>query len=103
MTDAAVQPRLADSASQPDAATRAEVQEVVRGFAKALRTHLLYEGTSPALDRFVDALRERLAALWSRIPYLNVQVEDGELLWNEVAVYQSEERENLAFLLYKDG
>ena len=86
-----------------DAAARAEVQEVVRGFARALRTHLLYEGSSPALDRFVESLRERMGALWGRLPYLNVQVEEREILWEGTAVYTPEERDNLAFLLYKDG
>jgi hypothetical protein len=86
-----------------DAAARAEVQEVVRGFSRALRTHLLYEGHSPALDKFVESLRERMAALWDRLPYLNVQVEEGEILWEGTAVYTPEERDNLAFLLYKDG
>jgi hypothetical protein len=86
-----------------DAAARAEVQEVVRGFARALRTHLLYEGSSPALDKFVESLRERMGALWDRLPYLNVQVEEREIVWQGTAVYAPEERDNLAFLLYKDG
>ncbi|HEX2209340.1 MAG TPA: hypothetical protein VHG93_16805, partial [Longimicrobium sp.] len=93
-----------DDASGADAAARVEVQEVVRGFARALRTHLLYEGHSPALDRFVETLRARMAGLWDRLPYLNVQVEEREILWQGTAVFTAaEERENLAFLLYKDG
>lgn len=86
-----------------DAAARAGVQEVVRGFSRALRTHLLYEGSSPSLDKFVETLRERMAALWKGMPYLNVQVEEREILWEGTAVYTGEERDNLAFLLYKDG
>ncbi|HEX6039778.1 HEAT repeat domain-containing protein [Longimicrobium sp.] len=86
-----------------DAAARAEVQEVVRGFSRALRTHLLYEGQSPALDKFVESLRARMGALWDRLPYLNVQVEEREIVWQGTAVYVGEERDNLAFLLYKDG
>jgi hypothetical protein len=99
-------PLLLDSASGTpggDAAARAGVQEVVRGFSRALRTHLLYEGHSPALDKFVESLRERMGTLWDRLPYLNVQVEEGEILWEGTAVYTPEERDNLAFLLYKDG
>jgi hypothetical protein len=94
-----------DAADQPggDPAARAEVQEVVRGFARALRTHLLYEGQSPALDKFVESLRERMAALWDRLPYLTVQVEEREILWEGAAVFTGEERDNLAFSLYRDG
>ncbi|HEU0298189.1 MAG TPA: HEAT repeat domain-containing protein [Longimicrobium sp.] len=106
-----------DAARGADAAARAEVQEVVRGFARALRTHLLYEGHSPSLDRFVETLRERMGALWDRLPYLNVQVEEREILWEGAAVFVGEEprgpqhdgspdrprADNLAFSLYKDG
>src|SRR5688572_18918712 len=102
-----------DAAPGGDPAARAEVQEVVRGFARALRTHLLYEGNSPSLDKFVETLRERMAALWDRLPYLNVQVEEREILWEGAAVF-TEERvgqeaadrprgDSLAFSLYKDG
>lgn len=90
-----------DAAGDP--VVRAGVQEVVRGFSRALRTHLLYEGHSPSLDRFVETLRDRMAALWEHLSYLNVQVEDGEILWEGTPVYEGEERDNLAFLLYKDG
>jgi hypothetical protein len=99
-----VPPDADDAAPGADPATRAEVQEVVRGFARALRTHLLYEGHSPALDKFVESLRARMAALWERLPHLNVQVEEAEIQWEGIAVFTAaEERENLAFLLYKDG
>lgn len=86
-----------------DPAARADVQEVVRGFSRALRTHLLYEGHSPALDKFVESLRERMGALWDRLPYLNVQVEERDIRWEGAAVFTGEERDNLAFLLFKDG
>ncbi|HYR11714.1 MAG TPA: HEAT repeat domain-containing protein [Longimicrobium sp.] len=97
-------PAEPDAPPGGDAATRAEVQEVVRGFTRALRTHLLYEGPSPALDKFVESLRARMAGLWERLPHLNVQVEEAEIQWEGIAVFSAaEERENLAFLLYKDG
>jgi hypothetical protein len=96
-------PNAAAPEWEGDASVRADVQEVVRGFAKALRTHLLYEGQSPALDRFVESLRERMAALWDRIPFLRVQVEEREILWEGTVAYAGEERDSLAFLLYRDG
>lgn len=98
-------PLVLDAAAAPegDPAARAEVQEVVRGFSRALRTHLLYEGNSPSLDKFVESLRERMERLWERLPHLNVQVEEREILWAGSPVYVGEERDNLAFLLFKDG
>ena len=105
MIEAALPPAVPDAAAPHagDAAARAAVQEVVRGFSRALRTHLLYEGNSPSLDRFVETLRERMGTLWDRLPYLNVQVEEREITWEGTAVYTGEDRDNLAFLLYRDG
>ncbi|HEU0015795.1 MAG TPA: HEAT repeat domain-containing protein [Longimicrobium sp.] len=105
MSETTLPPPVQTDGADPgaDPAARAAVQEVVRGLAKALRTHLLYEGASPALDRFVEWLRERMGALWERLPHLTVQVEEREILWEGAPVFVAEERENLAFLLYKDG
>jgi HEAT repeat protein len=86
-------------------ALRGEVQEVVRGIGKALRTHLLYEGSGPAVDRFMETLQGRMAALWERTTHFTVQVEEHELVFEGAPVYQGgdDRSEDLAFLLYKDG
>jgi HEAT repeat protein len=103
------------SASAPDdAELRARVHDGLRGLAKAWRAHLLYEGSSPALDRIVDQLRENLSETFTRTPYFTVAVEEREMLWNGVQVYHGDEapagggaresfRENLAFAMYRDG
>jgi hypothetical protein len=104
MSDAALHPLVEEADDTPgDPAVRGVVQEVVRGFSRALRTHLLYEGHSPALDRFVETLRERMGSLWEHLRHLNVQVEEREILWRGEPVYVGEERDNLAFLLFRDG
>ncbi|HEX8433417.1 MAG TPA: HEAT repeat domain-containing protein, partial [Longimicrobium sp.] len=71
--------------------------------AKALRSYLLYEGRSPALDRFMDALRLRMSALWSQLSHITVSVDERELVWEGAPVFAAEERDSLAFLLYRDG
>jgi hypothetical protein len=92
------------SAVEDDARpVRVEVQEVVRGFAKALRTHLLYEGNSPSLEKFLETLQQRMGGLWEHMSALTVTVEEREIRWEGTPVLQSEERESLPFLLYKDG
>ena len=100
----------ASAGAAPDA-LRAEVREVVQGIAKALRAYLLYEGNSPALDRFMESLRGRMVALWEGMREVTVAVEERELLWNGLSVYSGDDggdrsggfRENLAFALYRDG
>jgi len=100
-----------------DAELRAAVHGALRGLAKAWRAHLLYEGQSPALDRIVDQLRETLRDTFTRMPFFTVAVEERELLWNGLPVYQGDDagtdraghardggfRENLAFAMYRDG
>ncbi len=109
MTDATLPTSLlgepfARGASAGGDELRVEVQEVVRGLAKALRTHLLYEGSAnPALDRFVEQLQKGLEALWRQASHVALTVEEREILYDGSAVYSSEDRENLAFLLYRDG
>lgn len=94
---------LADSAASD--ALRAEVREVVRGLGRALRAYLLYEGTGPSLERFMEALQGRVAALWERTGHLTLAVDEHDLLWEGGTVYEAadDRSEDLAFLLFKDG
>ena len=96
----AADPATASTAADP---LRAEVREVVQGISKALRAYLLYEGNSPSLDRFLEILRGRMARLWEHLPQLALTVDERELSWEGAPVFQSDERDNLAFLLYRDG
>lgn len=94
---------LADPAVQD--ALRVEVREVVRGVGRALRAYLLYEGTGPSLERFMEALQGKMASLWERAGHLTLTVDEHDLLWEGGTVYEAGEdrSEDLAFLLYKDG
>ena len=105
MTDSLLQTTATGNPAVATAADplRAEVREVVQGISKALRAHLLYEGNSPSLDRFMGLLRARMEPLWDHLPHLTLTVEERELHWDGAAVFQSDERDNLAFLLYRDG
>jgi hypothetical protein len=104
MPESLLHPLPSAAAEPATEGMRAEVKEVVGGFSKALRTHLLYEGGGPALERFLEALRGKMAALWDRVDHLRLGVEQHDLLWEGASVYHTDERaEDLAFLLYKDG
>jgi HEAT repeat protein len=107
MTDSLLNTTADDELAPPPGgasdALRADVREVVQGVAKALRAYLLYEGNSPALDRFMESLRGRMVALWDQLRELTLGVDERELVWEGTTLFQSDERENLAFLLYRDG
>ncbi|HEX2188443.1 MAG TPA: hypothetical protein VHG51_06065 [Longimicrobiaceae bacterium] len=98
----AVAPQAGPHAPSP--AEREAVQELVRDLGRSLRVHLLYEGNNPAVDRFVESLRGRMAGLWEHLGRVSLQVEEKEVLWAGEPVYRGETRaEDLAFLLYRDG
>ncbi|MDQ3555314.1 MAG: hypothetical protein M3409_00850, partial [Gemmatimonadota bacterium] len=80
------------------------MQEVVRGWDRALRAFLLYEGTGPTIERLMALLRRQTAALWDVLPELSLTVEENVLRWGEEGVYAAEAgTENLAFVFYRDG
>jgi len=121
MTDSATETLIESAGGAPDGAAadvRAQVQDALRGLAKAWRAHLLYEGNSPALDRIVEGVRESLRRTFGVVPFFTVAVEERELTWEGISVYHGEDadrpgfggagrsdpaRENLAFTLYRDG
>lgn len=84
--------------------TAREIQWILHALQRSVRAHQLYEGQSPVLDRFVEALRERLLGVWEEIDRVTLVVDEHEIRWEEQPLYHSEERsESLAFLFYKDG
>lgn len=80
------------------------LREVVRGWDRAFRLHLLYQGNNPAVERFAEILRRQTAALWETTLALTITVEENALRCGDVPVYVAESgTDNLAFLLFRDG
>jgi hypothetical protein len=115
MTDSTLQGFADTSSTDPaeNAEARARVHDFLRGLAKAWRTFLLYEGRSAALDKILEGVRATLQAVFTDLPFFTLEVEERELLWGGISVYSGEDgsgahgrdnfRENLAFVLYRDG
>lgn len=83
---------------------REQVTDFARNLVRAVRTHQIYEGSSPVYDRFLQTLQQRASVLWEHMPELHLAVTEDALVWNGAPVHQDEERSGgLAFLLYKDG
>lgn len=72
--------------------------------AKAFRAYQLYDENNPVRRRFVDTLRNELAALWSEMDKLVVSIDEDHIYLERAEVYSSETRnDSLAFLFFKDG
>jgi HEAT repeat protein len=82
----------------------ADVTVLLTALEKGLRAFQLYQGSNPALDRFIEALRQRFAAFWKAEPVLEVEVDEREMRWEDEVVYgRQAASENLAALLHRDG
>lgn len=95
---------VASTLLSPDRWEREQVEEFVQNLVRAIRTHQIYEGSGPVYDRFLQALHQRVGALWEQMPELQIDVTEDALLWDGVTVHEDEERSGgLSFLLYRDG
>jgi HEAT repeat protein len=80
------------------------VEDLLRAVSSTLRSYRLYAGNGPALDRFVQALRQKFIALWEHLPAVRLTVSESSLTWEGERVYPSgDSGGDLAFLFYKDG
>ncbi len=97
-------PGGAGSASEVASASSTRVEDVLRALAAALRGHRLYEPGNPMRQRFGDAFRQKLAALWDDLPELRLEIEEDRIVWDGERVFLSgESGSDLPFLFYKDG
>ncbi|HET8656362.1 MAG TPA: HEAT repeat domain-containing protein [Longimicrobiaceae bacterium] len=100
----AVPDRELRGAGEPDRGELPQVEELMRALSTAVRNYRLYGGSGAALDRFVENLRHRLAAVWEIAPSLRLEVAEDALLWDGERVYPvGDTAAELAFLFYKDG
>ncbi|MGH7457519.1 MAG: HEAT repeat domain-containing protein [Longimicrobiaceae bacterium] len=87
----------------PDREWAEQVSDLLSALSKALRAVQLYEPSNPTLVRFLDSLRARLRGLWSSFSSLPLKVDERAISWEGEPVYQDEGRNDLSFLLFRDG
>ena len=87
-----------------DPAVLAAVQTLLVTLSKTFRAYQLYDENNPVRRRFGEQLRGELSALWQLVEQLVLRVDEDHMYLGDVAVYQSESRnDSLAFLFFKDG
>ena len=100
-------PASAPTSVQERAAHRARIKEVERllaVFLKAGKTLRLYDDDHRFFDRFVQEFGERLHKQLATEHALTLEVTPTSINWDGSAVFKNkEQRENLAFKLYRDG
>ena len=63
------------------------VEDLLRAVSSTLRSYRLYAGNGPALERFVQALRQKFIAIWEHLPMVRLTVDESSLSWEGERVY----------------
>ena len=80
------------------------MEELLRQFAKTIRTHQLYLPNNPVYQRSIESLRVAFDAVWKETSEVVITVTDSEFRWEGVVVMRDTSRsESLPWLFYKDG
>jgi len=83
---------------------RASLVDLIRSLLKAIKAFKLYEPNNPMLTKQVEELTTKFTAHLDQYQILNLQVGEYKLFFKENPVYENTDmKESLAFLLYKDG
>ncbi|HEY7893379.1 MAG TPA: HEAT repeat domain-containing protein [Gemmatimonadaceae bacterium] len=80
------------------------VEEFVRHFVRAVKTHQLYLPNNPIYQRSIDGLRTSFTPMWEVTTELVLQISESEFRWMGRSVHHEGSRsESLPWVFYKDG
>src|SRR5690606_13093501 len=80
------------------------IEDLLRSLAGTVRNFRLYAGNGPMVERFIEALREKLGALWQDFDRVQLAIAERTMTWEDRHVYPvGDASGELAFLFYKDG
>ncbi|MGI8547292.1 MAG: HEAT repeat domain-containing protein [Gemmatimonadaceae bacterium] len=83
----------------------AEVAEMLKLMARAVRAHQLYMANNPMHARAMEALRDSLTALWAGRDLIELRITEDEIQYDGDTVFSEASRggESLPWTVYKDG
>jgi hypothetical protein len=104
-------PQRSDEPQDPFLTAEPEIDEeqasagdLIRSLLKAIKAFKLYEPNNPMLTKQLEELNTKFANHLDRYQTLNLQVGEYKLFFDGKQVYENTDmKESLAFLLYKDG
>jgi hypothetical protein len=82
----------------------ASAADLIRSLLKAIKAFKLYESNNPMLGKQLEELTSKFKGHLDRYQTLNLQVGEYKLFFDGKPIYENTDmKESLAFLLYKDG
>ncbi len=80
------------------------IEKFVTALLKDCRTRQAYVRGNQLIERFHEALLDRLHNVWALLPHLTLTIDEGRLFWRDIAVYdQPIGHDNFAFMFFRDG
>ncbi len=80
------------------------VEEMLRNFARAIKTHQLYLPNNPIYARAIDNLRAAFAPIWPHSPEIILSITEADFKWfGRVVMHESSRSESVPWVFFKDG
>lgn len=80
-----------------------QVAELLRLLSKCLRAQRLYQPNNPVYQSFIKSLADAFEAFWGHSSSLRLVVHEDAFVWEDTRLTTKEDKENLAFVFFKDG
>jgi hypothetical protein len=80
------------------------VEEMLRYFARAIKTHQLYLPNNPIYARAIESLRAALAPIWPHTTDIVLTITESDFRWlGRSVMHESNRSESLPWVFFKDG
>jgi len=80
------------------------VEEMLRNFARAIKTHQLYLPNNPIYTRAIDGLRSAFAPIWPHTPEVVLTITESDFRWmGRSVMHEASRSESLPWVFFKDG
>ncbi|MEP7086457.1 MAG: HEAT repeat domain-containing protein [Gemmatimonadota bacterium] len=80
------------------------VEELLRNFARAIKTHQLYLPNNPIYTRAIDNLRAAFAPIWPHTPEIVLTITEADFRWfGLVVMHEPSRSESVPWQFFKDG
>ncbi len=80
------------------------VEEMLRNFARAIKTHQLYLPNNPIYARAIDNLRAAFAPIWPHSPEIVLAITESDFKWfGRSVMHEANRSESVPWVFFKDG
>jgi len=80
------------------------IEEMLRNFARAIKTHQLYLPNNPIYSRAIDNLRAAFAPIWPHTAEIVLSITEADFRWlGRVVMHEPSRSESVPWQFFKDG